>query len=216
MKVANSKVMLFIEFVLFFFGIPLFIFFDKNIIHPSVIILPVLILLFLFLRKHDDFKFKELIYFKISRGELKKYFLIVFGLFVFLTISVIIFLPEKLFNLPSRNILVWVILCLFYPVFSAYGQEIIYRTFLFKRYKIIFNTDFKLILASALAFSFVHIIYFSVVSIIITFIGGIYFAHTYNKSKSVLLSSILHGILGDIIFTIGLGSYFWLDIEKFL
>lgn len=211
-----NKILLYMEYILFFFGIPLFIFFDKNIIHPGIIILPVLIMLFLFLRKHDDFKFKELIYLKISPSEQKKHALIVLAIFVFLTLSVIIFIPEKLFNLPKGNTVVWVVLCLFYPVFSAYGQEIIYRTFLFKRYRTIFNSNTKLILASALAFSFVHIIYFSVFSILITFVGGIYFAHTYSKTKSVLFTSILHGVLGDTIFTIGLGSYFWLDIEKFL
>jgi hypothetical protein len=33
---------------------------------------------------------------------------------------------------------------------------------------------------------------------------------------SVLFTSILHGILGDMVFTFGLGSYFWLDMYKWL
>jgi membrane protease YdiL (CAAX protease family) len=130
--------------------------------------------------------------------------------------SIYIFDRENLFNLTKASMLMWVMMCIFYPIFSAYGQEIIYRTFLYHSYKLVFNKDVLFILASSISFSFVHIVYYSHISIILTLLLGLYLAVTFLKTKSVLFTSILHGIFGNLIFTIGLGSYFWLDMEKWL
>ena len=40
-------------------------------------------------------------------------------------------------------------------------------------------------------------------------IGGLLFANTYNKHRSLLLVSIEHGLYGNTLFFIGLGWYFW-------
>ncbi len=57
-----------------------------------------------------------------------------------------------------------------------------------------------------------HIVYYDPVSMILTFIGGLYFAPIYQQTRSVLFTSVLHGIFGIMIFGVGLGQYFWLDI----
>jgi membrane protease YdiL (CAAX protease family) len=103
-------------------------------------------------------------------------------------------------------------MCFFYPVFSAFGQEIIYRTFLFRRYGRILPQQWHFVLASGLTFSFLHIVYYDPVSMILTFVGGIYFAKVYHRTRSVLFTSILHGVMGIMVFGVGLGQYFWLDM----
>jgi membrane protease YdiL (CAAX protease family) len=125
---------------------------------------------------------------------------------------VLIFERESLFNLPRANPWIFLAMCFFYPLFSAFGQEIIYRTFLFRRYSRLFPGKWTFILASGVTFSFLHIVYYDPVSMILTFIGGLYFARVYYETRSVLFSSVLHGILGIIVFGVGLGHYFWLDI----
>ncbi|MFC2136728.1 type II CAAX prenyl endopeptidase Rce1 family protein [Bacteroidota bacterium] len=135
---------------------------------------------------------------------------------IVLLIGVYLFDRDNLFNLPKGNALIWMMLCIFYPLFSAFGQEIIYRLFLFYRYRNIFKNDKYYIIASGIAFSFAHIVYYSHISIILTLLLGIYFANAYTKTKSVLFTSLIHGFLGDVIFTIGLGSYFWLDMHQWL
>jgi membrane protease YdiL (CAAX protease family) len=142
--------------------------------------------------------------------------LIVLLVALFLLAFVLIFEPEQLFNLPRGNLPIWLAMLVFYPVFSAYEQEIVYRKFLFMRYRPLFQKRWTLILASGVTFSFVHIVYFSWLSIVFTFIGGIYFAWLYNKTKSVLFTGIIHGILGFLVFTVGLGHHFWLDMMKYL
>jgi len=204
------------EFVVLFIFIPLLIFTSKKIIHPSIFLLPAVVFIIIYLYKNGYFKFKELLKINISKSIVKTNIYIVIITSLLLTLIVYIFENNNFMNLPKRNFMIWIILCIFYPVFSAFMQEIVYRLFLFKRYKTLFKKDWILIIACAFVFSFVHIFYFNVISIILTFILGLYLAYLYSKTSSILLTSIIHGFYGDLIFTIGLGQYFWLDMYKFL
>jgi membrane protease YdiL (CAAX protease family) len=104
----------------------------------------------------------------------------------------------------------------FYPVFSASAQELIFRTFLFHRYEKLFGSGIPIILASAATFSLAHIFFFHPLSLILTFLLGLYMGYIYHKKRSVLFTIFLHGLYGNMIFTIGLGQYFWLDMYKWL
>jgi len=201
-----------LEFVLLFFGIPLLIYLEEDFIHPSIIILPVLLFIFLLLRRHPDFKWRELITWSISRRVLLVNGLIIIISALLVLAYVFYFDRGNLFNLPRANPWIYLAMCLFYPVFSAYGQEIIYRTFLARRYSGLFLKPWLFVLASAVTFSFMHIVFYNPVSIILTFIGGLYFARVYQLTGSVLFTAVLHGIFGMIFFGMGMGQYFWLDM----
>lgn len=208
----KKRIYLSIEFAILFFGIPALIYLDQDFIRPSIIILPALILIFFLLRRSSDFAWKELISWSVPRKTILCNVLIIL-LSAFLMLGYVwIFDRDNLFNLPRANIWIYLALCIFYPVFSAYGQEIIYRTFLSRRYKPLFPLGWQFVLASALSFSFMHIVYYDPVSMILTFMGGLYFAQVYWQTRSVLFTSVLHGIFGIMIFGVGLGQYFWLDM----
>jgi membrane protease YdiL (CAAX protease family) len=208
----KGKIYLAIEFVLLFFGIPTWIYLDQDFIHPSIIILSVLVFIFILFRRNSDFKWRELIRWQVSRKVLYANSILILLAALLMLGYVISFERENLFNLPRANIWLYLGLCLFYPVFSAFGQEIIYRTFLSKRYSRILPRGWQFVVASALTFSFMHIVYYNPVSLILTFIGGIYFAGNYRITRSVLFTSVLHGIFGIMMFGVGLGQYFWLDM----
>ncbi|HKJ41258.1 MAG TPA: CPBP family intramembrane glutamic endopeptidase, partial [Sunxiuqinia sp.] len=104
----------------------------------------------------------------------------------------------------------------FYPIFSASTQEMIYRTFLFHRYEKLFGSGIPIIMASAVTFSFAHIFFFHPLSMILTFLLGIYLGYLYYQKRSVVFVALLHGLYGNMIFTVGLGEYFWLDMGKYL
>jgi membrane protease YdiL (CAAX protease family) len=208
----KGKIYLAIEFVLLFFGIPTWIYLDQGFIHPRIIILPVLVFIFILLRRNSDFKWSELIRWQVSRKALYANAILILIAAVLMLGFVLFFDRENLFNLPRANIWLYLGLCLFYPLFSAFGQEIIYRTFLSKRYSLILPKGWQFVLASALTFSFMHIVYYNPVSLILTFMGGIYFAVNYRITRSVLFTSVLHGIFGIMMFGVGLGQYFWLDM----
>ena len=200
------------EFVILFFGIPLYIFLDKEFLHPSILVLPVMIFIFILLRRTTDFQWSELVRWGIPKSILAKNgFIVLFSLAVMLS-YMLLFDREHLFDLPRSNPWIFLAMCLFYPVFSAFGQEVIYRTFLFKRYGTLFGSPWLISLFSGISFSFLHIVYYDPVSMILTFVGGIYFARVYQQTRSVLFTSVLHGIMGILIFGVGLGRYFWLDM----
>lgn len=201
-----------LEFMVLFFGIPLLIYLDEDFIHPSIIILPVLVFIFIILRRTTDFQWKELIRWGVSKSILIRNGIIICLTLVFMLGYVMLFDREHLFDLPRANPWIYLAMCFFYPVFSAFGQEVIYRTYLFRRYSGLFRRPWLTILASGISFSFLHIVYYDPVSMILTFIGGIYFARVYQQTRSVLFTSVLHGLTGIVVFGVGLGRYFWLDI----
>ncbi|MFW5774205.1 MAG: hypothetical protein ACOCWD_05940, partial [Tangfeifania sp.] len=55
------------EFIVLFFGVPLFLFFEDDIIHPSYILPFILIALFFYFRKQKGFRWRDLIRLDISR-----------------------------------------------------------------------------------------------------------------------------------------------------
>jgi hypothetical protein len=66
-----------------------------------------------------------------------------------------------------------------------------------------------MVVASALAFGFVHIIFGNWLSVGLSAIGGVLFALTYQQSGSLVLTCIEHALFGDFIFTIGIGQFFF-------
>jgi membrane protease YdiL (CAAX protease family) len=212
-KRSNTKKILhLLEFILLFFGIPLLIYFDRDFIHPSIIVFPALVFIVLLLKYTTNFRFRELFRWGIAKAVWVKNGLIMLVCLLLMLGYVFWFERENLFNLPRTRPLIYVLLCIFYPVFSAFGQEVIYRTFLYRRYMLLFPRVWQFILASGITFSFLHIVYYHPVSIIMTFFGGIYFAKVYLETRSVLFTSVLHGLMGIMVFGVGLGQYFWLDI----
>jgi len=207
-----KRILLVVEFILLFAGIPLLIYLDEDFLHPSIIVLPVLVFVFWVLLRTTTFKWKELVRWGITTSQLRINAAI-YGLVVLLAIACVYFFDrENLFNLPRANPWMFLAMCIFYPVFSAFGQEVIYRTFLFRRYGTLFGREWLTILFSGLTFSFLHIVYYNPISMILTFVGGIYFARVYRQTGSVLFSAVLHGCYGVMVFGVGFGQYFWLDI----
>lgn len=216
MNAAMGKSLYWAEFILLFFGVPLFLLLESNIIHPSSILLPALVGLIIYFRKQKDFQLRDLIRLNIDKKTWLSNLLIVLLTGIGLLLIVLILEPENLFNLPRKNPVIWIAMFFFYPIFSAYGQEIVFRKFLFMRYQTIFLSKWMMIMASGITFSFAHIFYFNPLAMILSFLGGIYLALVYSKTGSVLFATILHGIMGFLLFTIGLGQHFWNDMLQWL
>lgn len=113
---------------------------------------------------------------------------------------------SNLYIVVRTKPLLWVIILFVYSVFSVYPQELIYRTFFFKRYESLFKSESLFILINAIVFSIAHLFFKNSLVIFLTFIGGILFALTFKKTKSTLLVSIEHAIYGCWLFTVGMGD----------
>lgn len=114
-----------------------------------------------------------------------------------------------MFNLVRAHPLLWALIMLLYPVLSVYPQGVIYRAFLMRRYQPLFGSDWGLILASAVAFSLMHLIFRNPIALILTFVGGLLFAWRYRQTGSLVVSSFEHALYGCFLFTLGLGRYFY-------
>ncbi|WP_298553644.1 CPBP family intramembrane glutamic endopeptidase [uncultured Algibacter sp.] len=125
---------------------------------------------------------------------------IITTLFVWITDS------ESLFSVLLNEPIKWFILLFIYSFFSVYPQELIYRTFFFKRYHSLFKNEVLFIFVNAILFSLAHLFFGSVLVIVLTFLGGLLFAYTFKKTQSTLLVSIEHGIYGCWLLTVGMGS----------
>ncbi len=128
---------------------------------------------------------------------------------VALWLAVHIFAPELLFNLIKTHPRLWALIMVLYPVLSVYPQGILYRSFLMHRYAEFFPSRLGLILASAVAFAFMHLIFRNPLAIGLTFLGGLLFAWRYDATSSLLTSSLEHTLYGCWLFTLGLGNYFY-------
>jgi len=117
--------------------------------------------------------------------------------------------PQLLFNFVQRDPIFWALLMLLYPVLSVYPQGVVYRTFLFQRYRDLMPNRYAQIAISAAAFSFVHIIFRNPIAVSLTLIGGVIFAWRYAATGSLFTSAFEHALYGCWMFTVGLGDFFY-------
>lgn len=119
--------------------------------------------------------------------------------------------PESvsLFSMVKRNPELVVAICLLYPIFSVYPQEIILRTFFFHRYQPILGGGLPLVVLSGLTFAWVHVIFQNWVAVLLCIPAGILFGWTYSRTKSTIASGFEHMMFGNSMWIIGLGAYFF-------
>jgi len=117
--------------------------------------------------------------------------------------------PHLFLELPRQRPLLWATIMVLYPLLSVWPQEMLYRSLLFHRFRALFRGDVTLILVSATAFGFAHIIFHNWIAIIMTAAGGLLFARDYARHRSLSLTCLEHSLYGCLIFTVGLGRFFY-------
>ncbi len=124
-----------------------------------------------------------------------------------LTIAFVFFTDStKLFIVVLNKPKLWLGILFVYSFFSVYPQELIYRTFYFKRYASLFKSESLFIFVNAIVFSLAHLFFKNTLVLVLTFLGGLLFAMTFNKTKSTVLVSIEHALYGCWLFTVGMGD----------
>jgi len=126
-----------------------------------------------------------------------------------LLLFTVLYAPERLFAFVRRRPAVWALVMVLYPLLSAYPQGIVYRSFVFHRYRRLFPGRWARIAASAVAFSAVHVVFQNWVAPSLSLVGGVLFAWTYERTGSALVATLQHALFGCFLFTVGLGWYFY-------
>ena len=119
------------------------------------------------------------------------------------------FIPESFLSMPRDRPELWVRIMFLYPLLSVWPQEIIYRSFIYHRYGPLWGNARGYIAASTISFGFMHVMFLNPVAVIMTALGGLLFASDFARHKSLGLACLEHALYGCLIFTVGLGRYFY-------
>ena len=117
--------------------------------------------------------------------------------------------PQLEWSLVRQRPALWMVGMVAYPVLSVYPQGLLYRAFFFQRYAGLFPNRWAMIVASAAAFAFLHIVFSNPLAVALTFGGGLLFAYRYAETGSLAASSFEHALYGCWLFTVGLGQFFY-------
>ncbi len=202
-----NKTVLLAEFLLIFVSPPLLI---VSRLLPKEAIMPLLWIISLYaylILRSSKIKMLALDVERKAFYDVLKRFLVIGSA---ITLFVLLYQPDIFLALVKANPWRWLAVILFYPVFSAFVQELLFRSFFFHRYEKPFKgRPLLLVTLNALLFAYVHIVFGNWIAVVFTFFGGLLFAHTYLKSRSLLLTAIEHSLYGNLLYTLGMGEYFY-------
>ncbi|MBU2883169.1 CPBP family intramembrane metalloprotease [Psychrosphaera sp. B3R10] len=207
---AYYKPVMYVEFVLLFIVLPIVVYFLRHTVAPYLLLCLITILLWCLLSLVTDPRFKRFRLWNLEKlreflpNVMKTFLLAAFVI----TLASWWFTPQWLFSLPLEQTLMWIALLFLYPVLSAWPQEVIFRTYLFHRYKHIFKSKNLRAWLSALSFALAHLMFANWIAVVGSFFAGLVFAYTYMHSRSTLLVTLEHSLWGCWLFTAGLGIHF--------
>ena len=159
----------------------------------------------IFILRKSDFSFS-----KLKKKVEWNFCIIFFLIFLFAGYFYTKLVEESLlFEFPKNNFYLWLFVMFAYPFLSVIPQEIIFRVFFFHRYNYLLNNKrFHPFITNLFFFSYSHIVFQNFHAVFLTAIVSPLFAYAYLR-KSFMTCVVIHSLGGQIIFTYGLGKYFY-------
>ena len=198
-----SKSYKLVELVLLFILLPLSFLLDYDFkVKAGLVILGfIYILTILFKFTDASFKIKS----SLNWSKFFKVTAIKFIVITLITTCYVLYIDSSLlFYVPLNNPKLFVVILGVYTFLSVWPQEIIYRSFFYKRYQDLCSSKIVFMVLNAVIFSLAHVFLKNILVLILTFIGGLLFIYTYTKTKSTTLVSIEHALYGNWLFTVGM------------
>lgn len=215
---AARRLWLTAELLLLYVGAPLVVYgllFTYRL--PLFSILPVVFLIFIVVLSFEvRFSWREALKLRLSWRTL----LSIFALFAAAGPLLALFAyydgPSRFLAFPIYAQEIWLTVMILYPLLSVPAQEIMFRLFFYARYRDLFGPDSQAaIVLNAVLFAFAHIVFQNLTTLIISFLGGLLFAWRYEKTRSFWAVTLEHSLYGNLIFTLGLGRYFYTGVWNF-
>ena len=213
-----KQLWLLFEMLLFYVATPIVIYsllYDYRI--PLFKILPPVFLFFIvFLTIDRSFSWRKLLGRGINLRELASILALLLVAGPALVFFAMEDVPQRFLAFPRYAQDIWISVMILYPAVSVTTQEIMYRVFFFHRYEPLIGRDPQsAIVLNAVLFSFSHIVFQNVITLVISLLGGLLFAWRYHSSRSYWAVVLEHAIYGNLIFTVGLGRYFYTGVSNF-
>jgi hypothetical protein len=212
------RVWLVAEMLLFYVATPIALYsllYDTRI--PLFVLLPPLFLFFiLFLTLDRSFSWRETLGVGIGLRDLASILAILAIAGPALTAFAYYDVPQRFLAFPRYAYDTWLWVMLVYPLVSVTTQEIMYRVFFFHRYRPLIGGDPQgAVFLNAALFAFSHIVFQQAETLIISFLGSLLFAWRYQSTRSYWALCLEHALYGNLIFTVGLGVYFYTGVSNF-
>jgi hypothetical protein len=171
---------------------------------------PVLLVLVVAMVADRGFSLKR----ELGRGFDRRTFFGMLALFfivgIVATLFTMHFLPDLFLSFPRQRYERWVMVMTLYPLLSVAAQELAYRTFFFHRYGALFGARvYPAIAVNAALFGIGHLMLGNWVGVIGSMALGALLAWRYLQTKSFWAIWLEHSLYGCLIFTLGLGKYFY-------
>ena len=124
--------------------------------------------------------------------------------------------PWSYLSLATQRTELWIMIMALYPFLSALPQELLFRALFFERYGVLFGwrgdgapMPWLAIIVNSLCFGLAHLFYWNWVAVGLTAAGGLAFAYAYTRLRSFPLAFLMHVVAGHLIFTLGVGLFFY-------
>lgn len=199
----NSRLSLSLQFAVLYLGLPLAILYLRDRGAAFMLLWGAAVLCFWVMHRQDELRHNAAGLRAGLRGVLLRFAVLA----PMITAAAWVTMPESFLSFPLQRPEMWVRVMLLYPILSVWPQEMIYRAFLYHRFGTLFGAGF--VVASALAFGFMHVILLNWVAVAMSAAGGLLIAGSYARHKSLTLSCLEHALYGQLVFTVGLGRFFY-------
>ncbi len=201
-----------VELLVLFVGLPLALVFAVQTLRlPLFLILPPVLIVFVVVLLADrSFLLRR----ELSRLPSLYEVMSLLAIFVVAGGSVAAFvqqtMPGQFLAFPTQRPETWAKVMILYPLLSVPVQELVYRTFFFHRYGPLFGARRGLLVATnGLLFGLAHIVFGNWVAIVGSALIGMLLAYRYEATRSFWAIWLEHALWGALVFTVGLGGYFF-------
>jgi len=210
------RVWLLIEMIVLFIGAPLAMVLavHDHRLPVFIALLPVLGVVLLLLLLDRTFSLRR----ELSRGFGVLTLLSILGVFAvgggIVAYYVAHYHPHWFLEFPRNRPETYRLILLLYPWMSVVPQELVYRTFYFHRYGVLFGRAWWLAIAlNGVLFGFGHIVIGTQLAMLGTMATGTLFAIRYAITRSFWAVFIEHTLWGMLVFTVGLGRFFFTGVS---
>lgn len=197
-----------LEMLTLYVFFPLLFLWDVFDFPIMLVLLPMGLAIFFWLKRDASFNNQLFINWKEGRKYLKP-MLLLFSVAATVMLVINWFVnPDNMFIIIKEKPWLLLLISVFYPLFSVIPQALAYRALFFHRYAQLFGGKWLQIIVSAVFFSFGHILYKNWLVLLLTFVAGLIYSYRYIQSKSLALSVLEHAFYGVWLFASGLGMFF--------
>lgn len=121
--------------------------------------------------------------------------------------------PALFLEFPRQRPETYKRIMLLYPLMSVLAQELVYRTFFFHRYGVLFGRFWWLaVVLNGILFGVGHMVIGTPLAIYGTMATGMLFAWRYAATRAFWAVFLEHTLWGALVFTVGLGRYFFTGV----